>query len=248
MSQTIRNQATTKKKATRRTEPPQVRRAQLIDATIESIAAHGIGGTTMATVTKIAGLSVGLVNFHFENKQNLLEETLVFLAREHHEHWKQAYLDAGLSAHEKLLAIVDAHFHPRICTRKKLAVWYAFFGEAGRRKVYRKLIDEIDDERFGLSVGLCEEIIRDGGYDGPPAPVIARMLEGLYDGLQLNILMYPGIFTPKLANNQVRAYLSSVFPQHIATPEFPPPDERRPAPDAAGPDQPGDSRGRNLTR
>jgi TetR/AcrR family transcriptional repressor of bet genes len=163
---------------------------------------------------------VGIVNFHFESKQNLFEETLVFLAREHHEHWKQAYMDAGLSAQEKLLAIVDAHFHPRICTRKKLAVWYAFFGEAGRRKVYRKLIDDIDDERFDLSVGLCEEIIRDGGYDVPPAQVIARMLEGLYDGLQLNILMYPGYFTRKLANNQIRAYLASVFPHHIEAPEF----------------------------
>jgi TetR/AcrR family transcriptional repressor of bet genes len=220
MNKTIRDQAPTKKKAARRTEPAEVRRSQLIDATIESIAAYGIGGTTMSTVTEIAGLSVGLVNFHFENKQNLLEETLVFLAREHHEHWKQAYTDAGLSAHEKLLAIVDAHFHPRICTRKKLAVWYAFFGEAGRRQVYRKLIDDIDDERFDLSVGLCEEIIRDGGYTAPPAAVIARMLEGLYDGLQLNILMYPGHFTRKQANNQVRAYLSSVFPRHIEAPAF----------------------------
>ncbi|WP_333712976.1 TetR/AcrR family transcriptional regulator [Yoonia sp.] len=220
MNKTIRDQAAPRKKAARRTEPPEVRRSQLIDATIESIAAYGIGGTTMSTVTEIAGLSVGLVNFHFENKQNLLEETLVFLAREHHEHWKQAYMDAGLSAQEKLLAIVDAHFHPRICTRKKLAVWYAFFGEAGRRKVYRKLIDGIDDERFDLSIGLCEEIIRDGGYDVPPASVIARMLEGLYDGLQLNILMYPGHITRKQANNQIRAYLASVFPQHIAAPAF----------------------------
>ncbi|MEX0281200.1 MAG: TetR/AcrR family transcriptional regulator [Arenibacterium sp.] len=220
MNETFRSKKSAPQKASKRTESKEVRRGQLIEATIDSIAKHGIGKTTMSTVTEIAGLSVGIVNFHFDSKQNLFEETLVYLAREHHDHWKRAYSDAGLSAQEKLLAIVDAHFHPKICTRKKLAVWYAFFGEVGRRKVYRSLIDEIDDERFDLSTGLCADIIAEGGYSVPPARIIARTLEGLYDGLQLNILMYPGEFTRKEANNQIRAYLASVFPEHFETPTF----------------------------
>ncbi len=219
MNEVIRPKKRTEKPV-KRTESKAVRRGQLIDATIESIARHGIGGTTMSTVTEAAGLSVGIVNFHFQSKQKLFEETLVHLAREHHDHWHKAYTDAGLSAQEKLLAIVDAHFHPKICTRKKLAVWYAFFGEAGRRKVYRKLIDEIDDERFDLSTGLCAQIIADGGYTVPPPRIIARTLEGLYDGLQLNILMYPGSFSREQANNQIRAYLASIFPHHFEMPSF----------------------------
>lgn len=219
MNETIRNPGKGAK-PTKRTQSKEVRRSQLIDATITSIARHGIGGTTMSIVTEEAGLSVGIVNFHFESKQNLFEETLVYLAREHHDHWHQAYTDAGLSAQEKLLAIVDAHFHPKICTRKKLAVWYAFFGEAGRRQTYRKLVDGIDDERFELSTGLCAAIIAQGGYSAPPAWVIARTLEGLYDGLQLNILMYPGVFSRAQANNQIRAYLASVFPDHFEQPQF----------------------------
>lgn len=204
----------------KRTESKEVRRKQLISATIDSIAAHGIGGTTMSTVTEIAGLSVGIVNFHFDSKQNLFEETLMFLAREHHEHWHRAYSDAGLSAQDKLLAIVDAHFHPKICTRKKLAVWYAFFGEAGRRLIYRKLIDDIDDERFAISTGLCAEITKDGGYAAPPARVVAQNLEGLFDGLQLSLLMYPGGLSRTQANDQIRAYLASVFPHHFELPRF----------------------------
>lgn len=219
MNQTIRKTDTTKKPV-RRTASREVRRSQLIDATINSIAKYGIGGTTMSTVTEFAGMSVGIVNFHFKSKQNLLEDTLIYLAQEHHDQWHKAYTDAGLSAEEKLLAIVDAHFHPTICSRKKLAVWYAFFGEAGRRAVYRKLIDTIDDERFEISTALCAQIAEDGGYPCPPPREIARTLEGLYDGLCLNVLMYSGTFSRQQARDQVRAYLATVFPKHFEMPSF----------------------------
>lgn len=207
-------------KPARRTEPKEVRRSQLIDATINSIAKHGIGGTTMSTVTEFAGLSIGIVNFHFKSKQNLFEETLMHLAREHHDQWYNAYLDAGLSAQEKLLAIVDAHFDRKICSRKKLAVWFAYFGEARRRETYRHLIDQIDDERFSIAVRLCQDIIDNGPYENaPPADQIAKTLEALYDGLMLNLLMYPGYTSREKARDQVHAYLATVFPNHIEMPK-----------------------------
>ncbi|WP_306116034.1 MULTISPECIES: TetR family transcriptional regulator C-terminal domain-containing protein [unclassified Roseovarius] len=219
MNQTIRNQKTGHK-PTRRTESKEVRRRQLIDATIQSIAKHGIGGTTMQSVTEIAGLSIGIVNFHFESKQKLFEETLVFLAREHHEQWHRAYEDAGLSAAAKLQAIVDAHFHRNICSRKKLAVWFAFYGEAGRRRVYRKLIEDIDIERFHISIDLCTKIAEEGGYKLMPPRQVANMLEALYDGLWLDILTYPDSYSRETARAHVHGFLSTVFPQHFKMPSF----------------------------
>ena len=214
------NRQDRKAPAPRRTASREVRRSQLIDATINSIAKHGIAGTTMSTVTEFAGLSIGIVNFHFKSKQNLLNETLTYLAREHYDHWQKSYRDSGLSAPEKLLAIVDSHFHSRICTRKKLSVWYAFYGEAGHRARYRDLVDRIDDERQEVSRVLCAEIIGEGNHNGPPAQQIAYTLEGLYDGISLNILMYPEHFSRQQAKAQIRAYLASVFPRHIDMPAF----------------------------
>jgi hypothetical protein len=54
-----------------RAEAKAERRQQLIDATIEAIARFGLSGMTMGKVTEIAGVSVGLANFHFESKENL---------------------------------------------------------------------------------------------------------------------------------------------------------------------------------
>ena len=201
-----------------RTASKEVRRQQLIDATIESIAKHGIAGTTMTTVTQAAGLSMGLANFHFSTKQNLFEETLRFLAEEHHNHWKVSYEKANLAPEAKLRAIVAAHFHPKICNRKKIAVWYGFFGEAKARASYRKLADEIDAERRDLSVALCRQIIEEGGYDNVEPVNIVFTLEGLYDGLWLNILMYPGEFSRFDMMKRIEDYLALVFPKHFEQP------------------------------
>ena len=208
------------KKGKGRTETREVRRQQLIDATIDSIAKNGIGGTTMSTVTEIAGLSLGIVNFHFQNKQTLLEETLLSLAREHHDQWLKAYRKAGLTAPNKLIAIVDAHFKARICSPKKLAVWFAFFGEAGRGKVYRKLIEDIDFERYEISLKLCEEISAHSTAVRMQPRQVANLLEALYDGMWLELITYPENISRAEARDHVRAFLSSVYPDHFDMPEF----------------------------
>lgn len=203
------------KAPTGRTASKEVRRRQLIEATINSIAKHGISGTTMTTVTRLAGLSLGIVNFHFENKENLFAETLKFLAEEHRDHWRKAYETAGPEPEAKLLAIVDAHFTKTISSRKKLKVWFGFYGEVGYRAAYRKLMTDIDGERWSISTELCRAIIEDGGYDNQDARNVSDTLEGLYDGFCLNILMYPGEFSRHDARARVRDYLANVFPRHV---------------------------------
>ncbi len=201
-----------------RTASKEVRRQQLINATIDSIAKNGFAGATMTTVTRAAGLSIGLANFHFNSKQNMFEETLRFLATEHQNHWKKSFEKANLAPKSKLLAIVAAHFHPSICNRKKIAVWYGFFGEASARASYRNFVNEIDSERRDVSVDLCRQIIQEGGYKNLDPVDVAFTLEGLYDGFWLNILMYPGEFTRFDAMKRVQEYLSQIFPEHYERP------------------------------
>jgi TetR/AcrR family transcriptional repressor of bet genes len=198
-----------------RTASKAVRRQQLIEATIESIARHGISGTTMTTITGNAGLSTGLANFHFKNKGMLFAETLRLLAEEHRNQWKKSYEKAELAPEAKLIAIVDAHYHPSICSRKKLAVWFAFYGEAAYRAKYRAIMNEIDPERWTLTVELLRRIIVDGGYSDVSPQGVADTLEGLYDGFCLNILIYPGAFTREDAKKRICTYLATTFPKHF---------------------------------
>lgn len=204
-----------------RTASKEIRRQQLIDATIESISKFGISGTTMTTVTGFAGLSLGIVNFHFKNKQTLLEDTLRFLAKEHRDQWRRAMKAAGPDAAAQLLAIAEAQFHPSLYNRKKLAVWFAFYGEAAYRDSYRKIMSEMDAERWEISSGLCARIIEEGGYDVGQPGEIASTLEGLYDGFCLNILLYPGEFTRHDAKQRILGYFATTFPDHVDFPVQP---------------------------
>ncbi len=67
----------------KRTATREKRRRQLVDATIKCIARKGMGSTTLGDVAGEAGLSQGIVNLHFESKDNLLNETLTFIAEEY---------------------------------------------------------------------------------------------------------------------------------------------------------------------
>ncbi|MCZ4353537.1 TetR family transcriptional regulator C-terminal domain-containing protein [Roseovarius aestuarii] len=202
-------------KAAGRTASKEVRRQQLIDATIESIAKYGISGTTTTTVTRFAGLSIGLINFHFKNKETLLEETLRYLAQDHTAHWRKRIKAAGDDPAAQLRAQGESHFHPDICSRKKLAVWFNFYGEAQYRAAYRRIVAEMDDERWDTSLGLCAKLIEQGGYGGLNASDIADTLEGLYDGFWLNIMIYPDGFSRKKARARLLQYLCMVFPRHF---------------------------------
>ena len=200
----------------RRTAPRAERRQQLIDAAMEVIAEHGLSGTTTAEVTRRAGLSVGLVNHHFESKDNLLVSVLCHLAEELRARWVKIQNDTILSPAEKLEAIVEALFHPEVCTPTKSAVWFAFFGDAGYRESYRATAERYDTERGHAIEDLCRALKDEGGYPEIEPLAVTQSVEGLADGLWLNIMLYPGWVTPEEAKARVMELIAHKFPKHFA--------------------------------
>lgn len=200
----------------RRTASKGVRRRQLIEATIDSIAENGLSGTTMAAVTGAAQLSLGIVSFHFKSKENLLKETLIYLADEHRNCWARSLENSALDPAAKLSAMIDAHFHPTICTKKRIAVWFAFFGEPQHRATYRKKVSQFDMERADVAAQLCRKIIEDGGYSDIDPVEIAKSLECFADGLWLSLMMYPDWLCPEDAKRQIYQFLARTFPQHFS--------------------------------
>ncbi len=203
----------------RRTASPEERKRQLIEATITSISQNGITGTTLTAVTRIAGLSLGLVNFHFITKDALLVATLTHLAAELRDRWVGLARRTDLQPDQKLAAIVEAHFEGGISNRRKLAVWFAFFGETKQRKSYRECTATLDMERLETSTELCRELIAEGGYDHVNPVGVGEALEALFDGFWLNILMYPARFSNEAAKAQIFDYLKGQFPRHFTAAE-----------------------------
>ena len=201
-----------------RTASREVRRRQLIEATIDSIAERGFSATTLAAVTKGANLSHGIVNFHFNNKETLFIETLGFLAQEHYDHWHGAMKLAGPDPSKQLAAIIEVDFESTICSPKKLAVWFAFWGQANYRPAYLEIHDRHDQQRSHEIERLCGLIVDDGGYDRIDPIAAARSIEALIDGLWLNMLLYPKANRRIEAHNDCFVFLAGLFPKHFPTP------------------------------
>ncbi len=192
----------------------ETRRSQLIEATIDSLAKRGYSDTTLANVADGAGLSRGIVNFHFESKEKLLVATLQYMSDEYAGHWNAALEKAGPRPADRLWALVNADFDRRICTKRKLAAWCAFWGEAKSRPTYQALCGMSDQTYQQAFVDLCAELKAEGGYAFDPeamALAICAMMEGLWFRLMMN----DGL-TRERALAAAIEHVVAVFPAHLS--------------------------------
>ena len=197
-----------------RTASKEARRQQLIEATIKCISKRGIGSTTLGDVAREAGLSQGIVNLHFESKDNLFNETLRYLAEEYKSLFEKTLEKSGPDAADKLLALMELDLKPSVCDQKKIAVWFGFWGEVKAMPAYRKMCNEYDHGYDRVIERLSKEIIAEGKYDNINAKNIADVLSSLTNGLWLSCLMSPKNWDRHAALDSVKGYLKSVFPQH----------------------------------
>jgi AcrR family transcriptional regulator len=196
-----------------------VRRNQLIQATIAVLARKGYSAVTLADVAKTAGLSSGIVNFHFTSKDGLLEAVLNYLSTEYRENWSSRMRAAGPSPSAQLKAIVLADFDIKVFTPEKLAAWIAFFGEVQGRPVYDQINAAYGVKRRVME-DLCRQLAAEGGYEVDPH-LTARMLEALSDGLWLGLAAHGVGHKNRVSAAEthkiVTATLAVLFPRHYAT-------------------------------
>ena len=197
-----------------RTMSREARRAQLIASTIETLAARGYSRITLTDVARTAGLSHGLVLFHFESKERLLAETLNFLAEEYRENWQTALSRAGSDPAEQLNAMIEADFNPAICTPSRLAAWCSFWGEAQSRPIYQELCGDKDDAYNRQLEDICQRLIEAGGY-GHIARHVARVIRVTIEGTWLDLMTMTAPYERDEALSTVRTCAALCFPQHF---------------------------------
>ena len=191
----------------------EVRQLQLIEATIDSLAKRGYSETTMADVADGAGLSRGIVNFHFESKEKLLIATLQHMYDEYSAHWRNALQKAGDDPARQLQALVAADFDRSICNKRKLAAWCAFWGEAKSRPTYQALSSARDAVYQNIFIDLCAALKQSGDYTYEPQ-VMALALSAMTEGLWLRLMMGTEDTTRETALQAANAFLAAAFPKH----------------------------------
>lgn len=194
----------------------EARKLQLIESTIETIAVRGYARTTLTDVANHAGLSHGLVNFHFQTKAKLLTETLIYLAEEYRANWTQALASADPAPARQLDAMLRADFNPAICTNARLSAWCAFWGEAQCRPLYQEQCGSNDEAYLNALENLCRELKEEGGYPFSPLHA-ARVLRVTTEGVWLDMMTMANPYPREDALATVRTCVSLCFPNHFTT-------------------------------
>jgi AcrR family transcriptional regulator len=202
------------KNPTRTRASRDTRRRQLIEATIETIAKRGLSDTTLAHVSKAAGLSQGIVNLHFTNKENLLNETLKFVRDDYEIAWRTAFAQSAPAPAEQLAALLRADYKAAIADVKKLAVWFAFWGEVKSRPAYRKICQARVLDQIKILEDIIDRLIEDGDYQGLDATLLTTSIMAMADGLWLNILVSARNLKRGDAEQVMMRYLAQIFHKH----------------------------------
>ena len=186
-----------------------------MEATIDCIAARGFADLTLADVAKGAGLSVGIVNFYFKSKDALLIETLRHLVAEYIQQTNENISSANASAAAQVEAMIESDFHRAVANRKKVTVWYAFWGETRWRPEFLKICQQLSDTFHEETRAIFARLVTEGGYSNVDPDLVARGFDAMIDGLWLDMLINPKAVDRDGAKQVVRTYLAGIFPNEF---------------------------------
>ena len=108
------------------------RRRQICRALLSVMAKKGFDGATVADIANFAGLTPGLVHYHFANKLEILTALIDQLATRHHQRLTDALASAGPDPRRQLGTFVDTHLSLDAAEPDAVAVWTALTAEALR--------------------------------------------------------------------------------------------------------------------
>lgn len=105
-------------------------KSRLIDATMESISVNGLAETTTSKISTLANVSTATIHHHFDNKDNLIHETMLHLLRVVGEQ-ARARLRRARTGRERVAAAVEsASFAGADDSGNSAAAWFAFWVQA----------------------------------------------------------------------------------------------------------------------
>jgi TetR/AcrR family transcriptional repressor of bet genes len=189
-----------------------IRRQQLIAATIDSIHNDGFANTTIARISRRAGLSSGIVAHYFQDKAGLLEATMRTLAEDLRRQVID-HLGRARTPRERVLAVIDANFAPEQSAPEVVAAWLAFWAQVRQtpklariQRIYRRRL------RSNLLHALRQMLPADR------AETVANGLAALIDGLWLNNALVEDATSADRARAIARDYLAAQTAGQTAKP------------------------------
>jgi AcrR family transcriptional regulator len=168
----------------RRSFIEEKRRSQIVETAIQTIATQGFSQASLAEIAKEAGISKGVISYHFDGKEELVEEILRSLLRKPGEFVKERVSRAA-TASEKLRAYIEANFdfmkRNRVGYVALVDLWGQRDDGGGRNSLN---VDAYEPSRHYLA-HILEEGQRAGEMRELALMPTASLIQGAIDGVML---------------------------------------------------------------
>jgi AcrR family transcriptional regulator len=206
---------------------PEVRRRALIEATIECLKRYGHEGLSIRTISAQAGVSVGLINHHFPNKDELIAAAYRHFNAELVGVMQAAVARAAETPQARMRAFLEASFSPPNLDADVLAVWVVFWGMYRHSRLIQRVHHETYQAYVELLHGMLEALVGEARSKrsgktrpaAPAAPLDLRLaaigLTALLDGLWLEWCLEPGTFRPTEAIALCEAWITSLLQRAV---------------------------------
>lgn len=174
------------------------RRSALIEATLRSLTQDGHDGLSVRSIAAQAGVSIGLINHHFPNKDELIAAAYRHFHRSLLDSNRAAVAAAGDSPRARMRAFFEAAFSRPNLDPHVLTGWLVFWS------LYRhsREIQRVHQETYGAYVEFLHGLIADlpeAKELRVPLRLAAIGLTALLDGLWLEYCLDPENFSPQEA-------------------------------------------------
>ena len=157
-----------------------VRKQQLIDATLESIGEFGLQSTTIVTISRIAGLSSGIISHYFGGKQGLIEATIMHLLEQLRLALLAQISAKPIDANERLKIIIAANFTPFQRSTPAIKTWQSFWTESMHDPKLRRLQNINSKRLYSNLLFSFRQLLADDA-----AQVAAKQTAAMIDGFWL---------------------------------------------------------------
>lgn len=165
------------------------RRAHIVEAMLRVMARQGYAKASVGAVAREAGLSPGLLHYHFESKQAILLALIDRLAASVHARFARMAEDAR-EPRARALAWIDAHLaRGDDAEPHAVACWVALGNEALSEPAVRAAYERVVRAGYDRLEALVREVLAHEGKRADEAPRIAAGLLAAVEGaFRLSVL------------------------------------------------------------
>lgn len=157
------------------------RRAEIVDGLQAVMAREGYEAASVAEVAKAAGLTTGLVHYHFQSKQEILLALIERLGQGLEERAAPRVAKAK-TPRAKLDALLDVHLARGQGDPTALACWVAVGAEAIRQPEVREAYGAVLGRRVERFTALLREALAEAGRGTRGAKAGAAALSATIEG------------------------------------------------------------------